>query len=315
MNVYDLRKKQMKANVLIVAYSLLFIMSCGEGVVEVDERNYEEKIVIEGYLQPNQPVSKIRLTRNIPMNTNLRRLDLFIDNAEVKLVDLTNGGYDEYELTFNPDSLYYEYNGQDLQINYSGKYRLEVSATIDGKRLSTRSTTTVPDEGFKIRKDLSTDSLYFNKRGEDGILNKAQVVFQRSPETEFYAFSFIALEASTSAFIYNHPFVPKEIEEKDVEEHLDDFKYGMDTIFNTPESTGTTTLIVENYHTFFYGWYRVIAYAGDANYKDFFLTHSSVMEMDGNLHEPKMHFEGDGIGVFGSVIADTLFFKVLEDSK
>jgi hypothetical protein len=304
----------MKNKLIITFYCLLFIVACGEGVVEVDERNYEEKIVIEGYLYPTRPVKNIRITRNIPMNTNLYRIGLFIDNAEATLLDLTDSPAEEYPLTYNPDSLGYEIVGRDLHIAYGGRYQLEVTATIDGKTLSTRCTTTVPDSGFKIDHTLSSDSLFFNKRGQDGILQKPQVVFRRSPQTDFYAFSFVALEASTTSFIYSHPFVHN-IEEKDVEEHLDDLKYSLDSIFNTPESSGTTTLTVEHYHTFFYGWYRVIAYAGDQNFKDFFLTHANVMEMDGNLHEPKMHFAGDGIGVFGSVIADTLYYKILEDQE
>jgi hypothetical protein len=304
----------MQNRVLISLYCLMLVLACGEGVVEVDEKNYEEKIVVEGYLYPNLPVKNIRITRNIPMNTNLYRLGLFIEDAEVTLFDVTNPPARAYPLVYNPDSLGYEYPGRDLQITYHGKYQLQVNATIDGKTLSTRSITTVPDSGFTIVDELSSDSLFFNKRGEDGILRKPQVVFQRSPQTEFYAFSFVALQASTSSFIYIHPFV-NNVEEKDVEEHLDDLKYSLDTIFNTPEASGTTTLTVEHYHTFFYGWYRVIAYAGDQNFKDFFLTHAGVMEMDGNLHEPKMHFEGDGIGVFASVIADTLYFKILEDNE
>lgn len=302
----------MKFKIIIcLVLTIVYFLSCGEGVVTVDEKNYEPKIVVEGYLNPTHSVQVIRITRNIPMNTDLQRLRLFIDNADVKLIDLSRSPSTEYIFGFNQDSLYYEYTGSDLSILNGGTYRLEVHASIEGKNLSTSSTTTVPDSGFRIRDDLSSDSLYFNKR-ENGSVKKPKIIFQRSPKTEFYAFSFVALNASTSTFIYNHPFI-NDIDEKDVEENLKDFKYSMDTIFNTPETEGMTTLEVESYHTFFYGWYRAVAYAGDQNYKDFFLTQSNVMEMDGNMHEPKMHFDGDGIGVFGSVIADTLYFKILED--
>ncbi len=62
----------------------------------------------------------------------------------------------------------------------------------------------------------------------------------------------------------------------------------------------------------FYGQYRIIAYAGDENMKNYYLTHANVAEMDGNLHEPVFNIDGDGIGIFGSAIADTLYFTVLQ---
>jgi hypothetical protein len=54
-----------------------------------------------------------------------------------------------------------------------------------------------------------------------------------------------------------------------------------------------------------------VVYAFDKNYKDFLITHDQVQEIDGNFHEPEFHFEGDGIGVFGSAIADTVQITVL----
>ena len=66
------------------------------------------------------------------------------------------------------------------------------------------------------------------------------------------------------------------------------------------------------WYTFnFYDHYRIIVYASDDNYKDFFMTYQQVMEMDGNFHEAKFNIEGDGIGVFGSVIADTVYVDVV----
>ena len=69
---------------------------------------------------------------------------------------------------------------------------------------------------------------------------------------------------------------------------------------------------VEWFCIWFYGRYRLILYAADRNYTDFFLTHRFVQEIDGNLLEPKFHFEGDGIGVFGSAAPDTVYFEVIQ---
>ena len=34
--------------------------------------------------------------------------------------------------------------------------------------------------------------------------------------------------------------------------------------------------------------------------------------MDGNFHEPKLHIEGDGIGVFATAVTDTTYFLVIK---
>jgi len=62
----------------------------------------------------------------------------------------------------------------------------------------------------------------------------------------------------------------------------------------------------------FYDDYEIIMYAADKNYKDFHITYRNVMELDGNFHEPKFNIEGDGIGVFGSIIADTVRCRVIQ---
>ena len=41
-----------------------------------------------------------------------------------------------------------------------------------------------------------------------------------------------------------------------------------------------------------------------------FQTYKNVQEFDGNFHEPRINIQGDGIGIFGSAIADTVFLKV-----
>ena len=59
-------------------------------------------------------------------------------------------------------------------------------------------------------------------------------------------------------------------------------------------------------------YFCAVAYATDANFKNFFLIHSTLQEINGNLHEPALNIGVDGVGVFGSAVADTSFFEVLE---
>jgi hypothetical protein len=159
--------------------------------------------------------------------------------------------------------------------------------------------------------NISTNQISFSNVAQNGTLPRPVIFFNRSTGTDFYAFSILAMDADLNNFIYNvHPWGGN-IEEEDVEENFDTFRKSHDTVFNTPTTADTTIWTVEWFHMWFMGRYRIIAYAGDKNMKDYYLTHANVVETDGNLHEPEMNITGDGIGIFGSAIADTFYFDLL----
>jgi len=298
-----------KRYIIVLLTALVLFESCGEGIITVDESNYEPKIVIEGYLYPGKPVSGIRFTRNVPLNQNIEISTLVLTDARAEITDLAQS-QTTYQLTFNADSGYYEYSDSDLQIRSGDSYRLDVSARIDGRDLSAKSVTTVPQSGFSFIESTSTSSLVFGEKDAFGNA-KPKILFNRSAETDYYAFSIVALNASVDNFIYDiHPWGGS-IKEKDVIENMDDFKYSHDTIFNTPLTAATQEWTIEWFHLWFYSRYRIIGYAGDRNMKNYYLTHANIQEMDGNLHEPAFNIDGDGIGVFGSAVADTFFLEIL----
>ena len=78
------------------------------------------------------------------------------------------------------------------------------------------------------------------------------------------------------------------------------------------DSTTGETLIgaLDWINIWFYGNYRIIVYACDENFRLYVLTYKNVQEFDGNFHEPRINIDGDGIGIFGSAIADTVYLKV-----
>jgi len=301
----------MKKLKIILLTTTIFIMSCGEGDVTIDPSKYEVKIVIDGYLHPNQQVDRIKISRNLPIGTNISKSDLVISDAVVVITDLNVTPNENYSLSFNADSLYYFEDSGNLNIQHGGEYRIEVQATIDGKALQASSITKVPLAGFTIFDSISTGQISFSNISSSGTLPRPVIFFNRSEQTDFYAFSILAMDADLNTFIYNvHPWGGN-IERKDVEENFDTFRKSNDTIFNTPMVADTTKWTVEWFHMWFMGRYRIIAYAGDENMKDYYLTHANVIETDGNLHEPEMNITGDGIGIFGSAIADTFYFELM----
>ena len=288
----------------------LFLTACGTGVVEVDDSNYEAKIAIDGYIYPHNPVTNIRIMRNFPLNTSLLRTDVFLVDAQVTLTDETN--QQDYTLVFNPQTLAHEYPGNDLVIEYGQSYTLRVIATIDGTQLQCSTTTHVPEEGFHVvRQDSKIAPSKFFPLNADGSAEKWEFAFERSPNTGFYALSVVALDADTSTYIYDSPFSrfdnASDFEEEEWKDQIYNFTWQQDLQMRS----GATTLPLDWYLFSFYGNYRTILYAGDQNFRDYLLTAWQIQEIDGNFHEPVLHIEGDGIGVVGSAIADTVFLEVL----
>lgn len=288
---------------------VLGFISCGEGVVEIGQNTYSPKIVIEGYLFPGQKVKNIKITRNFPLNTQPILNSLIIKNAVVTLTDVQTNK--QFTLTFNPASLSYEYNGNDLIIDYNKSYSLNVSATVEGKQLSAGSTTRVPKKGFRILKEESIlDSMKYRKRDPNGNVKQFKVVFTPSLDNNFYSISIVALDAKLESFIYDNAYV--DVKQDDLKKDFDRYKYQSKWLQNVKSDVPKINYNIEWLDTWFYGSYRLIIYAGDENYRLFFLTYRNVQEFDGNFHEPRINISGDGIGVFCSVVADTAYFKVLK---
>ncbi len=300
----------MKKNYLIFSILLVltFFYGCGEGKVDLTEAVYEPKIVIDGYIYPHHKVEDIRITRNFPLNQNIDVTKIILYNALVKITDMQSG--DQYQLTFNPFKLSFEYNGNDLVIDYGKSYKINVSATIDGKNLSASSVTTVPLAGLRADQH-SLDSMSYREKDAFGNLKKFLVSFSPSLNCKFHVFSLTALDASLSSFIYNNAYLTG-LDSNDVKEDFDRYRFSFYWRQNSMPGVSKIIYEIEWLSIWFYGNYRLVIFAGDKNFQDFTMTHKNVMELDGNFHEPKMHIEGDGIGVFASALADTVYFKVIK---
>ncbi len=293
---------------------LSIIVSCGEGVVEVTNDSYEPKIAIEGFLIAGQQVDKIRISRNFPIDANLTRT-ILIPAVNQTVVTITDIAADRtYFLTFheapdqNFDDYYWQYNSSNLVIKSGNSYRLNVTANIDGKELQANSTTTVPDSGFGIS-HLNHNQLIFREHDQNNSLKQFKITFNRSPGISFYLASAKAMNPSTSNFIYENPFLGEEDEDVDIEDY--NYQYGW--LQDTPITMGQTTFTLFWANLWFYDNYELVMYATDDNYREFVQTYNDVQEDDGNFHEAKFNIEGDGIGVFGSMIADTAYIEVLRN--
>ena len=286
--------------------SLAFLFSCGESVVELD-KTYEPKIVLNAIIFPGQKVSGISVTKNIPINTQPNPLTLFISDADLNITDLSSGK--SYKLTYNSTKLTYEYKGNDWLVEYDRSYKLSISAKVENATVTATSVTKTPKKGFSIiNAETISGEIQYRETDSNGKVKELPLKLNLSQGTTYYPISLVALDASDSTFIYNNSYV--EVEKEDVIKNLDRYKYQQRQIQNVNPNALTVDFDINWISIWFYSRYRMIAYAADENFRLYNLTYRSVQEFDGNFHEPKINIQGDAIGVFGSMVADTVYFKV-----
>lgn len=286
--------------VMILIAATIFMSSCGDPTVSIENAGYEPKIVVNAFIYPGQSVNNIYIMRNFKLNTKIDTSILYLTPSMNEATVAINGT----PLQFNDTTKTY-YN-KNLFINYGTTYRLSVSAIIDGISLITESYTTTPNAGFEIlNHDLGTN-VYRE--------NDLYIDFMPSPGTSFYLFSYKPDSASFDNYINNNPFLPN-LEPDYFEENYFRFLFQFNVLLNINSySTEPIQLEIMEYDTWFYANYRVIAYAGDDNFKDYFLTASRVQQFDGNFIEPEFHLTGEGIGVFGSAVRDTVTFSIIPNN-
>lgn len=278
--------------------------------MDLKDETYEPKIVIDGYIMPNHRVRDIRISRNFPLDKEINIMEFPLKDAKVSITDIQTN--QTYPLTFNIGQLGFEYRGKELLISEGNSYQLSVSANIDGQKLLAETVTTVPLNGFFIDENASNLApKTYREEDTNGNIKNFDITFNHSASTDFYALSIVALEASRNNFIEDSP---GHLDKDDLDDDLLNFlKYEAQWAQTSLNPNGKTKIEILWFSTWFYGKYRVILYAGDKNFKQYFLTHNDVQDIDGNLYEPKFFIDGDGIGVFGSAIADTVYFEILRE--
>lgn len=290
---------------LLLVSILLMCLVCGEGTVEVDTSTYRPKIVVNGLLYTDETITDIKITRNYPLNTTIVSDEKYLTDAFVTISDAY--GIND-TLSYSQTHHFYAVN-QKVEIRGGETYTLYVSAEIDNQEIWTTSSTIAPHLGFSIDEDLSTTGdIPYREYYINGLLVSPSITFNRTAGAEFYGLSAVALNADVSTFIEDNIFG---IKSDDLEDNIKYLKYI--SYWSSPDNRadGTSKIELPWWLIYFYSPYRLILYAGDVNFYHFFISHQSVMNIDGNLREPLFYFEGDGIGLFGSAIRDTLHFNVI----
>jgi hypothetical protein len=290
-----------------ILLTYLIMISCGEPLVELDESLFEEKIVVEAFLEINKPANNIRISRNFPLKTEIDFSQILLTDAIVVIDDLNNPNTDT--LTYNPTTFMFEDNDNDFGlIKTNNSYRIYISATVNGKVLITTSTCISPAEKLEINLTSPSQLKYYANSGND--------VFKYDINTVSNSLVYVSsLQAKTVTFnnLINRPtnvFISEKLEEKDFEDEKGKLSKDIDRFINKSFDLITFEAEIRWWDLNFYSEYQLIVYAGDQNYKDYIFTYRDVQGQDGNLKEPKFNFKGDGIGIFTILTADTIELTV-----
>ncbi len=287
----------MKYKNFILFLFLFPFWSCGDPLIDISDVPFNNKIVVEGFLYPGHTVSNIKISRNFKLNTSVDPDSLILTPYENNVIATINN----VKLSFDEKKKTYYTN--EITVEYNTPYLLEISATINGKVYSTKAQTISPVKGF----DVLEDDLGDKKFGQD----KIEIHFVTSPGVSTYAFSIVADSASVENFIYNNSFFPN-LKPENVQKRFNQFLFQFRYINNINSFANKTySFKLEQFNVWFYSPYHIIAYACNSDYKDYLFTAKNVKEFDGNFHEPKTNFTGDGIGVFASAIRDTVYFNLI----
>ncbi len=275
---------------------LIIISACGEPAVDVESIEYVPKIAVEAFIYPGENIEGIRIQRNFRLNEKVTEDGLFLTPQANNVVASINGN----PLSFDPVTKTYYLDNSIAE--FDKEYTIEIYATVDSKQLSATGKTRTPQSGFKLlEKNLGS----FSYQGDLPILE-----FTPSTSTDFYIFSIIANNAGIDNFIYDNNIEPN-MSVKDLEDNFNSYFLQYNWLSHLdPKYKGTFFYDIKDFDVWFYSDYRVIAYAGDYNFRQFHQTNFELKEIDGNFHEPYQIFTGDGIGIFASAIRDTAYFTL-----
>jgi len=168
-----------KKIVYVLIAATIFIISCGDPEIDISGVAYQSKIVVQGYVYPDEEIKQVRLMRNFPLDRTINFEEFVLTPGGNGVIAKING------ITLQYEPFTQTYYTNNLTVQNDATYTLEVTAVIDGDQLQTSSTTTVPPEGFSL---LDTDLGTITYR--DPVIFR----FTPSPGIDFYAFSIFPIQ-------------------------------------------------------------------------------------------------------------------------
>lgn len=264
--------------------------------------DYRELVVVETYLEANNPFPEIRVSRTMPALQQYTFDEAALNDAIVTITRLDDAGNEVSVLFFERDGNGIYKPEEEQIVEPLTTYRLDVSFNSRDEQLT--ASTTVPDQ-ISVAGDIPESLVYQGPQQLEVLLSETVRVGSQN----HYIFTAIAIDPAEEKLT---PFY-KSAFENDDDAELSDFFNNSSGLVNegnfTINEDGTTTLIFPWIGIAFYGENDIVASSVDKNIYD--LLRSQSVQLGGSTLPPGeipniiYNIEG-GIGVFGSFTSDTV---------
>jgi len=270
----------MKFSILLFLLTGVLIISCSNENPIVAE---SDLIVIQAYLYANEPVTDIRITSTLPLDSE-ETSGFPINDAAVKLVRNDN----TYELVPSPgDSGYYHYPGDDLTVNYADVFEIEIEHS--GKMITAE--TNVPEQPTGVALSSGRMVVPYDIRdflfGGGNFDSLRLVITWNNDNDELFYHVIDNVDSNPVAISSNFPARPNRF-------------------ISQPTRRDSAFVNFANItHT---GRHRVRIYRVNQEYADLY---ESRQQDTRDLNEPLTNIQ-NGLGVFSAFNSDSVFFDVVQ---
>lgn len=288
---------------ILVCSSLLFVISSCESYNQDD---YEEYVVVEGYVTAGERLPDIFVSTTLPSDSTYNFDDSLIRNAIVQVTLLDEDG-DPVEVFEYAENLERPGTYSPIIQSYRAEplttYRLDV--VFEDRPEQIRAFTTVPDQ-VQVINDIPESVVYQSEEQLEIILDPLQ---QTSDGQSVFVFNTISLDPAIESLTPFYLSVVEDDEDVDISEYVRNSSGLINEGNFDPQPDGTILLRFPWIGVAFYGENLVVTLAVDKNLAD--VIRSQEVQLGGSTLSPGeipnllYNIEG-GIGVFGSMTADTI---------
>lgn len=132
-------------SIIAALFASLMLVSCGDPV----PTDYEQELMVEGFVFVGEPIRDIRVLRTLPITDTFRFVDAAVRDAQVRIT--ANGV--PLSVEYVPDSLGGTYRVIDIQYRAIAGVTYDIEVVALGKKLTATTTTPAPFEWIQAPKD------------------------------------------------------------------------------------------------------------------------------------------------------------------
>lgn len=291
----------MKKFTILIA-SIFYLISCDS----YDQDDYREFVVVEGYVTAGERLPEILVSSTLPADSEYSFENSALSNATVLVSLLDENGEPEvgFEYAENIDrpGEYYPLV-QSYRVEPLRTYRLDVQ--FNDRPEEIRATTTVPDQ-VEVINDIPESVVYQSENQLEIVLDELQ---QTSDGQNVFVFNTISLNPAVENLTPFYLSVVEDDEDIDISEYVRNSSGLINEGNFDPLPDGTVLLRFPWIGVAFYGENLVVTLSVDKNLAD--VIRSQEVQLGGSTLSPGeipnlLYSVEGGIGVFGSMTADTI---------